>query len=680
MEGFVKGSLDGETYELDQSDEVAKIGDIITLTDNVADTTNLDVNYVSNNTDVVTVENGKVTVVGKGSATVTASIASSFSDSVKFTTFTTGDEETMRLATNNTANTNDVYRFYGSSLTTDVKAFTDGQEKPFADATSYVEYTLVPTANKGDDDYYANFLNFSAYTETKNTRSAKAIPTALYERYKNIDWSNAYMSFWLYNGSGFTATLYGTLDTTGLDLEQTNTENHGDVITTVGSGWTKVTVSLKDYCGITSDVIATGNYNIKVWLQVIDTSVTADNLADKSWSFYMTGVEFKTPTVEEMMVGNYTAATKSLFKYFDTSLTTSVQNFGTVTAPAGVTSTSYIAYTLKTNADKSDDNYYANFINFSTANTNVTSAMSAALYEKYKNIDWTNAYMSFWLYNGSGLPTTLYGTKNDTSAEGQGATITTVATGWSKVTVSLKDYCGIASDVIATGNYNIKLWLSVTDTSVEESNYTEKSWSFYVTGFEFTNDSTAEDLIANNFTVKGTDIRRWYTTVLSSAVKLFTNEQEKPFEATSYVEYSMKATANNGSSYAGNFLNFNANLPIDEDILSQYENVTWDDAYIRFWVYNDTDYTLKIFNANDSGYATSWRTEPAARTWTKVTISLKEYYSVTQDAITNGTYDIKLYAVYSNTGCHGEVTGDYVNFAGKFYVAGFEFVSAADIA
>ena len=135
-----------------------------------------------------------------------------------------------------------------------------------------------------------------------------------------------FFSFYLLSSSkivsrGLTATLYGTLDTTGLDLNETNQEQQGATITTVAANsWTKVTVSLKDYCGIQSDVIATGDYNIKVWLSVYDSSVEDANFADKSWAFYVTGVEFKNPNVEEMMIGNYTATTKSLYRFLDSRL------------------------------------------------------------------------------------------------------------------------------------------------------------------------------------------------------------------------------------------------------------------------------------------------------------------------------------------------------------------------
>ena len=724
LEGFVKGSLDGETYALDQSDEVAKIGDIITLTDNVAETTNLDVNYVSNNTDVVTVENGKVTVVGKGSATVTAKIGTSFEDSVKFTTFTTGDEETMRLATNYTAATGNVSRFYNTSLTTDVKAFADEQEKPFDDATSYVEYTLKTNADRGDDTYYANFLNFSAYTETVNTRSTAPIPAYLYEKSKDIDWANAFMSFYFYNDSGFTATLYGTLDTTGLDLSKTDQEQQGEVITTVApSSWTKVTVSLKDYCGIQSDVIATGDYNIKVWISVQDTSVTADNLADKSWSFYMTGVEFFTPTVEDMMVGNYSPDTFAISIYERGALSAQVKDFGAVSAPEATSYSSYIDYTMSggNQGAKGNKTFASNFINFSaytgTANTQVTNPISAELYNKYKNIDWSNAYMSFYFYNATGKDVTLYGTDNDfgggapsktTESYGTAAIQTISAgTGWTKVTVSLADYCGITSDVIATGNYNIKLWLTLVDTSVEGLTYAEieaKTWSFYVTGFEFRNLTADEQSVAineqikNNYVNDTVKFNKWLAGMtMTSSVNDFDNVVSAPPETSysTYINYTLQATSQNTSknvAYAG-FINFSASSTgyaissnqnaMPNAVKNNYgEDFDWANASVSFWIYNASSAAATLYGThyfdnsttaaanNTDNVGAALQTEIKTQDWTKVTLKLSDF--TTQYDVASGNYKIQLWLGYD---CTDVTTDNYANYSWSFYMTGFEFVA-----
>ena len=179
-------------------------------------------------------------------------------------------------------------------------------------------------------------------------------------------------------------------------------------------------------------------------------------------------------------------------------------------------------------------------------------------------------------------------------------------------------------------------------------------------------------LIADdNYTKLGTDISKWYTTSLETDVKSFAENQVKPYaEANSYIEYSLTATAKNGSEYPTQFMLFNSTKAIP----AEYANIDWNNAYVKFWLYNDTDYTVKLFRAKEGGYNTQeWRVEPAAKTWTQVTMDLKTLYGVTQEAFNANSYNIGLYAVYSNTGCHTDDT--YQNFAGKLYIAGFEFMS-----
>lgn len=396
--------------------------------------------------------------------------------------------ENAWLTGNYTAKGSDVSKYFPTKLAAEEKPFADGQAKPCDEATSYVEYAMTATG-AASWQYVGNFLDFSA---------SHPIDSEAYERYQDIDWSSAYMTFWAYNDNattGETCKIYA-LDI--LDSVYTN-----PIAVLPYGEWTKVEVSLGKWFSVTSDPFVTDDHNIKLFVQYAHGGYNADTYADFGASLYITGVTFYNPDESKVLADNYTMATTGIYRFYDTTLTTAVGEFGTVSAPESTEYTSYIEYTLTTNANKGDDTYYANFLNFSAytdeRNTRSTAAIPEYLYEKYKNVDWSDAYISFWLYNDTDLTATLYGTKDTTgldlsatNQECEGEAVTTVAArSWTKVTVSLKEYCNIQSDVIATGDYNIKLWLSVTDTSVEADNLAEKSWSFYMTGLEFI---SAEDI------------------------------------------------------------------------------------------------------------------------------------------------------------------------------------------
>ena len=96
LENFVSNAIVDDSFDIAQNDELVKISDEFTLTANVKDTTTLDIKYVSSDENVATVnENGKVSIVGAGTATVTAKIGASFEDAVNITAFSAGDKADM---------------------------------------------------------------------------------------------------------------------------------------------------------------------------------------------------------------------------------------------------------------------------------------------------------------------------------------------------------------------------------------------------------------------------------------------------------------------------------------------------------------------------------------------------------------------------------------------------------
>jgi len=188
-------------------------------------------------------------------------------------------------------------------LSTEVKEFgTDFVAPTDTNYTKYVDYTMTSQGGKSNGQFKVNFLNFSDNTGTANTRVESPMPSAMLAKYQDLDWANASVSFYVYFAdmsdkiSGL--ELCGTQASTGVDYSQTNTENCGSRLTTLTAGkWTKVTFKLSDVCPDATQLdVASGNYNIKVWLAFVDSAYTSsaspEDHAAKTWSFYMTGFEF----------------------------------------------------------------------------------------------------------------------------------------------------------------------------------------------------------------------------------------------------------------------------------------------------------------------------------------------------------------------------------------------------
>lgn len=220
-------------------------------------------------------------------------------------------------------------------------------------------------------------------------------------------------------------------------------------------------------------------------------------------------------TATALIANNYTPNSQQIYLYGTGLLEANLKGVGGISAPENTSYGSVIAYTVRPNTGNSRGYYYANFLNLSTwyqtPNTMVTNPAPDGLHEKYKDIDWTNAYISFWMYNDTDIVVSIYGTDNDfddpdTPTQETEPTKKTESIGkkacslkpksWTKVNLSLKTYCDVVSDVFsdeAFEDYNVKLWLRFTDERVTTENCTgNETWSFYMTGFEFTSGSDSK--------------------------------------------------------------------------------------------------------------------------------------------------------------------------------------------
>ena len=241
----------------------------------------------------------------------------------------------------------------------------------------------------------------------------------------------------------------------------------------------------------------------------VESSTGGSSTSSEDW-----GEPTDDGTATNLIVNNYTPNSQQINIWATGRLETSLKGTGGISLPENTSYGSLIEYTVRPNATEtvkgnSRGDYYANFLNLSTwyqaPNTMLTNPAPAGLHEKYKDIDWSDASIRFWMYNASDLDVGVYGTDNDFDNrdtpgmveneptirnEGTGKKIWTLrAKEWAQVTISLKKYCNVTKDVLADGayeDYNIKLWLSFQDERVTTETCTgEETWKFYMMGFEF---------------------------------------------------------------------------------------------------------------------------------------------------------------------------------------------------
>ena len=487
LESFVKGALGGDALIVDQQDDdIVKVGETIELTTNA---TGLAVNYESSNEDVLTVDkDGKVEFVGKGSANVIVSIGDSFSDEVAYTVYSDEGYINRLLLENYTANSGTMNKNFTGTLGATVENFADNASihtSEVSEYDTYVHYSATAAAYSGA---HINFINFSAYTDTKNTRAPMAMTQEMLDIYKDLDWANAYVSFWIYVDTDFTKNslqIRGTQASTGVDYSNNAKEDLGAQFTSAkAKTWTKVTAKLSDICSELD--VEGGNYNIKLWAYLSGTM--------NDYSFYVTGFEFynlnKNDMTNNALLKNYTANSGTMNKNFTGTLGATVENFADNASIHTSEVSEYDTYVHYSATAAAYSGAHINFINFSaytdTKNTRAPMAMTQEMLDIYKDLDWANAYVSFWIYVDTDFTKNslqIRGTQASTGVdysnnakEDLGAQFTSAkAKTWTKVTAKLSDICSELD--VEGGNYNIKLWAYLSGT--------KDDYSFYVTGFEF---------------------------------------------------------------------------------------------------------------------------------------------------------------------------------------------------
>lgn len=170
-------------------------------------------------------------------------------------------------------------------------------------------------------------------------------------------------------------------------------------------------------------------------------------------------------------------------------------------------------------------------------------------------------------------------------------------------------------------------------------------------------------------------------TVTTGSVKLYEDlaadsaiSTSKPADlaaSTSYVQYEVAPTGAIGNYYFCP-VDYSSVHPITDGEAKQHTVEHWENVFISFYVYNDTDIQLKLFTTSGSN-RNYWGGSNIAipkKTWTKVTISVVEDYGIIGDFRVE---NFKIFAQYAGADYNTEET--YQDFKGLIYIDGFTLYS-----
>ena len=147
-------------------------------------------------------------------------------------------------------------------------------------------------------------------------------------------------------------------------------------------------------------------------------------------------------------------------------------------------------------------------------------------------------------------------------------------------------------------------------------------------------------------------------------------------DTSSYLEYKVTPTGAINTYYSCpiSYVSSGAGSPMTDVEAALYTVEYWENAYLGFWVYNDTDSALTFRTTKTNRNYWDGNTFNAnKKTWTYIKISLANDYGFNTNIFEEDSYNLKLFAAYSGTGYNTEDT--YQDFIGKFYIDGFSIFS-----
>ncbi len=349
--------------------------------------------------------------------------------------------------------------------------------------------------------------------------------------------------------------------------------------------------------------------------------------------------------------------------------------------PEGLSTTSYMEYNVT--ATGAIGNYYSVPFRFSTSGAQ--RPINDTVKNSFTVTDWSNAYVGFWVYNDTDIPLTFVGTKAADRNYWGGAQKTVAENKkWQYIEFSLKDEYGFTENIFAAENYNLNIFARYSGTGYSTADtYQNFAGKFYVDGFDIYNKAAApmSEMLLSHYVAQSSLVNANYAkTTVTASEKAYSATVAKPTDlsddSTKYVEYNVKATGAIGNYY---FVPFNfsnvggATAPVSDSFKEAISVTDWSNAYVGFWVYNDTDIPLTFVGtkAADRNYwGGAQKTVAENKKWQYIEFSLKDDYGFTTNIFAEESYHFKIFGRYSGTDYSTADT--YQNFAGKLYITGFD--------
>ncbi len=441
--------------------------------------------------------------------------------------------------------------------------------------------------------------------------------------------------------------------------------------------------------------VAAPDYNYALYFSNLDiVDYSAEQFPDMEWrtdeEILMDKLESLTSlpgeTVDKQLTTYYIPDGTMELDYMAGTGEISYKNYANtdMTAPEGLTSLSYLQYDIDNNVKAMvSGNYHGYAIAFNNSKSSIEKLMRDELFNEFNVTDWENAYVGFWVYNDSEYALNMYA-QTGLNFSTESGEITAIPQGeWSYVEWELNDF-GYTENPFEQTSYFLRVGFGFRETGVTTAN--TFAATFYIDGFNIYNKAgekpdsqkTFEELIADCYVPDARPELEYMHAVGQVSVQNADDSvfaMPTNFAGTSYLQYDItnKSTLNSGNYHGYAIAMDNGKYPINENLLSKFSVTEWSNAYVGFWVYNDSDYTLNMYAQHEINFSAA-NTEIVTANkgaWTYVEWALTDFDA----SYTTNPFELEKYFLRIGFGFRETGVKEVGGLKTTFYIAGFDIYS-----
>ncbi len=547
---------------------------------------------------------------------------------------------------------------------------------------SYLQYDIGNQKAQASGNYHGYAIAFN----NAGAKTNKIMREELFNEFSVTDWSNAYVGFWVYNASNYTLNMYAQHE---LNF---NTDPETKSAQTLQGGWRYVEFKLSDF-GYTENPFSLSSYFLRIGFGFRGTGITTANTLNAS--FYIDGFDIYNKSGDDFVAETYVPDARAELEYMHAVGQVSVKSTegSALTMPANFAGTSYLQYDITNESTLSSGNYHG----YAIAMDSGKYPINKDLLDKFSVTDWSDAYVGFWVYNDSSYTLNMYGQHEANFSATGTESVTTEKGTWTYVEWKLTDFnASYTSNPFELEKYFLRIGFGFRGTGITTEG--DLKATFYIAGFDIydkTGNSdgggqtpvgkTVNELLKDHYIPDGSvDGVEYMRATGSVECKTFTTlTKPSGYAGNDYLVYTIgneqAMGTGNYHGYALTFNNAGANtkIPMTEELLSKLSVTDWSTAYVGFWVYNASDYTLNMYAQHELNFSTDPETKSAQTLqggWRYVEFKLSDFL-YTSNPFEQDSYFLRIGFGFRGTGI---TTANTLN--ASFYLTGFDIYNGSKAA